>query len=137
MNYFNYLNDLKKRFSIRGQNAVSFMVVVAVVLTVVGVVGLSAAGEFEKTLALSSVSNTMNSFAFSNDFELKNITTTSGNGYFNFSVVMRNKNLVVNNAELIQRALQKIALVLNQPVPIVDANNCSQVAHFTYCVKMQ
>ena len=117
-----------------GQNAVQFMVITAVILTVVAIVAISAASEFEKTLSLSSVRNTANTFANDNGYLLQKIDTNSGHGYYNFTVQLIRETPTANSDSLKEKVLQKIALVLNQPTPVINNDGCSQIAHYTYCV---
>lgn len=120
----------------RGQNAVQFMVITAVILTVVGVVAISAASDFEKTLSLASVRNTASSFAGDHGYLLERIETSAGGGYYNFSLILRRERVDASSEGLVTGVLNKIAVVLNQPAPQVNADGCSLIAHYTYCVKV-
>lgn len=121
---------------VKGQNAVQFMVITAVILTVVGIVAIAAGSEFEKTLTLATAKNTVNAFAVENNLLIESVETSTGNHYYNFTVNLQNSIPPTDLSSLKGKILSKIAVVLNQPTPDVDINDCSAIAHFTYCVKI-
>ena len=127
--------NIKRKKS--GQNAVQFMIITAVILTVVGIVAINAGSEFEKTLALSSAKNTATAYANDNGFILREIQTNFSSGHYNFTIKIRNDNQVIEENNLKVKILEKIAVVLNQPTPTVNPLGCALIAHYTYCVKFE